>query len=539
MPQAKNILFIMCDQLRWDYLSCYGHPHLETPNIDWLAENGVRFDRAYVQSPVCGPSRACFYTGRYQSTLGVRHNGYPLRIDELGLGDYLRPLGVRTAVAGKTDLRPDTVTAERLNIDLSTEENTLTREVGFEPFDRDPGLHPTTILRKTNKHPRYNQYLQSLGYEAENPWHTYANSVVDDEGNVQNGWYNKNAKYPANIKEEHSETPYMTNRAIEFMTEAGDEPWCLHLGYIKPHWPYVAPAPYHNMYGPEHVLPANRTEEERANPHHPVYAGHLKYCGGEGFSRDEIRETVIPTYMGLIKQVDDHLGRLLSWMRDNGILENTMIIFTSDHGDYLGDHWLVDKYWFHEEAVRIPLIIYDPSNSADSTRGTICDELVESIDIVPTCIDFAGGTPNPERLEGHSLMPFIRGESVNGWREFVVCEEDYGPLTVRHHMGLSIDDARATMLRTKRWKYILHEKFRPELYDMKNDPQERNDLGTAPAYEALRKEFESKLFRWFRQRKLRFTRTNEFTMTRSQPGWTQHVSGVWIGYWGDEPDIEE
>ena len=85
MNPAKNMLFIMCDQLRWDYLSCYGHPHLHTPNIDWLAENGVRFDRAYVQSPVCGPSRACIYTGRYQTTLGVRHNGFPLRIDELGV----------------------------------------------------------------------------------------------------------------------------------------------------------------------------------------------------------------------------------------------------------------------------------------------------------------------------------------------------------------------------------------------------------------------------------------------------------------------
>ena len=79
MSDARNILFIMCDQLRWDYLSCYGHPHLQTPNLDWLAANGVRFDRVYVQSPVCGPSRACIYTGRYQSTLGVRHNGFPLR----------------------------------------------------------------------------------------------------------------------------------------------------------------------------------------------------------------------------------------------------------------------------------------------------------------------------------------------------------------------------------------------------------------------------------------------------------------------------
>jgi len=469
--------------------------------------------------------------GPMSSTIGVRHNGYPLRIDELGLGDYLKPLGMRTAVAGKTDLSRHPESAHRLGIDLTAPENTLINEVGFEPFDRDSGNHPDKMLRLQGRRVRYNEYLQSLGYEAENPWHDNANSGVDEAGNVQSGWHNRNAKYPANIKEEHSETPYMTNRAMEFIENAGDEPWCLHLGYIKPHWPYIAPAPYHNMYGTEHVLPANRTDNEFENPHHPVYAGYLNYSSGAGFVPDEVRETVIPAYMGLIKQVDDHLGRLLQWMRDNGTLENTMIIFTSDHGDYLGDHWLTDKYWFHEEAARVPLIIYDPSSNADSTRGTVCQQLVESIDIVPTCVEFAGGEPDPQRLEGRSLMPFIHGHSPEEWRDFVICEEDYSPLTVRHHLDLPIDDARATMLRTKRWKYILHECFRPELYDMENDPQEQNDLGDDPAYAGIRHDLHERLFRWFRRRALRFTKPDSFTMMRSAPGWPEESLGVLVGHW--------
>ncbi|MEM7537346.1 MAG: sulfatase-like hydrolase/transferase [Chloroflexota bacterium] len=531
MTQSKNILFIMCDQLRWDYLSCYGHPHLHTPNIDWLAENGVRFDRAYIQSPVCGPSRACIYTGRYQTTLGVRHNGYPLRMDELGLGDYLRPLGMRTAVAGKTDLHRHPESATYLGIDLSAEENTLLREVGFEPFDRDSGNHPTQLVHNQGQRFRYNDYLNSLGYEAENPWETYANSGVDEAGNVVSGWYNRNAKYPANLPEEHTETPYMTNRAIEFMEAADDEPWCLHLGYIKPHWPYIAPAPYHNMYGPEHILPANRTEAERTPPYHPITHGLLNYCDDEGFVREEVRQTVIPTYMGLVKQVDDHLGRLFAWMGTHGLMANTMIILTSDHGDYLGDHWMTDKFWFHEEAARVPLLIYDPSPEADATRGTACDELVESIDIVPTCVEYAGGEPNPQRLEGRSLMPLLRGELPDDWREFVICEEDYSPLTIRHHLNLEVNDARATMLRTKRWKYILHEVFRPQLYDMEKDPQEQHDLGDDPAYEDTRRELHEKMFRWFRGRALRFTRPDSFTMMRSRPKWANEMSGVRIGYW--------
>ncbi len=536
MNQAKNILFIMCDQLRWDYLSCYGHPHLHTPNIDWLAENGVRFDKAFVQSPVCGPSRACFYTGRYQTTLGVRHNGFPLRIDELGMGDYLRQAGMNTAIAGKSDLSFDSAAAQRLAIDMNAPLRKLRGEFGFKPFDRDSGVHPLPRFRQRGEWFQYNAYLRSQGYDGENPWQTYANSTIDEQGNIVSGWFNHHVKYPANIQEEHSETAYMTNRAIDFMRSAGESPWCLHLSYIKPHWPYVAPAPYHNTYAANHILPANRTKQEQAQPPHPVQAAFMRYyCADEGFKSDEIRETVIPVYMGLIKQIDDHLGRLFAWMREQGLMENSMIVFTSDHGDYLGDHWMTDKYWFHEEVVRAPLIIYDPSDYADATRGTVCPELVESIDLIPTFVEFAGSQPDPERLEGHSLMPIIRGEMPASWRKFVICQEDYSMLTVRHHLNLPIDNARATMLRTNRWKFILHEAFPPELYDLEKDPTERHNLGNDPAYESIRRELNEQLFRWFRNRKLQITKSRQYILKRSQPGWIEE-QGVFIGYWRPPPE---
>ncbi|MCA9997043.1 MAG: DUF4976 domain-containing protein, partial [Anaerolineales bacterium] len=187
--------------------------------------------------------------------------------------------------------------------------------------------------------------------------------------------------------------------------------------------------------------------------------------------------------------------------------------------------------WFHEEVIRVPLIIYDPSPAANVTRGTVCDELVESIDLVPTFVEYSGGTPSVERLEGRSLLPLLHGATPSGWREYVICEEDYSPITVRTHLDLDVDDARATMIRTKRWKYIVHEQFRPELYDMDNDPQERHDLGEDPAYEAVRRELHEQLFRWFRRRKLRLTRTHAFTRMRSQPGWVEETMGVMIGYW--------
>lgn len=143
MPrQAKNILFIMCDQLRHDYLSCYGHPRLQTPNLDGLAARGVRFTRAYVQSPVCGPSRMSFYTGRYVHSHGASWNFVPLKAGEMTIGDHLRPLGVRAVLCGKTHMRADSSGMARLGIDPHSDIGVRIAECGFDPFERDDGIHP-------------------------------------------------------------------------------------------------------------------------------------------------------------------------------------------------------------------------------------------------------------------------------------------------------------------------------------------------------------------------------------------------------------
>ena len=134
----------------------------------------------------------------------------------------------------------------------------LASECGFEPFERDDGLWPDE-----GKPPdiAYNRYLRAQGYNVDNPWHEFANAGRGDDGEVLSGWLMRNAALPAAVKEEHSETAYMTNRAMDFIAEAGDAPWCLHLSYIKPHWPYIAPAPYHDMYGPDDVLAGQPTRD--------------------------------------------------------------------------------------------------------------------------------------------------------------------------------------------------------------------------------------------------------------------------------------
>ncbi|MDX2156723.1 MAG: alkaline phosphatase family protein [Hyphomicrobiaceae bacterium] len=510
MSVKPNILFIMADQLRWDYLGASSHPSIETPNLDRLATKGVRLTRAFVQSPVCGGSRMSFYSGRYNITHGATYNNFPLRIDEKTIGDYLRPQGYRVVLVGKTHFKPDLESMARLGLDPGTNPGLPYWQCGFEPFERDDGLHPEIEGKLAGADPAYNGWLRQLGYSGENPWHEWANSVEGDNGEVLSGWAMRNARRPARVKEEHSETAYMTDRALEFLRQArGDRPWCLHVSYIKPHWPYIAPAPYHAMYGPEHVIPANRSDAERADPH-PVIAAFMTHDESVAFSRDEVRETVIPTYMGLITQLDHHVGRLVAHLEATGEIANTIIVVTSDHGDYLGDHWLGEKDLFHEEIVRVPMIVVDPRVGADATRGQAVEALVEAIDLAPTFLDWAGGEPEPHRLEGRSIVPLLAGPVPDGWRDAVFCDSDFALRHARRRLGLEVDEARGFMVRDKRWKYVHFERFRPQLFDLDADPHELHDLGASPGHAGVREAMRDRMFSWALSRRTRTTVTHDY-----------------------------
>ena len=527
----------MCDQLRADYLSCYGHPYLDTPHIDRLADMGVRFDHAYVQSPVCGPSRMCFYTGRYAFSHGATVNYAPLPVSELTLGDYLQPLGIRTAVAGKTHVVPNRRELERLQINPASNVGQQLREGGFEPYFRDDGVHPDT---SPDRYAAYNHYLREHGFDTHNPWHQHTHGTTDEQGDFVSGWFLENSHRAADIPEEHSETTVTTTQAMAFIDDAtrAEQPWCLHLSYIKPHWPFMAPAPYAQMFGADEMLPANRSAEERNDPH-PVVAAFMQHQDSfVYYAQPDARERVIPAYMGLVKQIDDQIGRLLAFLEERELLDSTLIVFTSDHGDYLGDHWLGEKELFHEESVRVPLIVVDPSSAADSTRGSVEKRLVEAIDLLPTFLDALGGHIPEERLEGRSLLPLLHAQEDLAWRSFVVSEIDYSSRKARELLNQPPAACRATMLRTSRWKYILYEDFRPQLFDLEHDPHELHDLGAEPDYEEVRAQLDKQLFRWFRQRKIRTTLTDKQIVSMFG-GWNQIKRGVFVGYWSpDDVPVE-
>ena len=528
---VRNVLWIMADQLRWDYLSCYGHPTLETPNVDGLAARGVRFQRAYVQSPFCGPSRMSYYTGRYCRSHGSTWNGFPLRVGEPTLGDHLRPLGVRTAIVGKTHMMPDVKGMEWLGIDPKSPIGVTVAQCGFEPYERDDGMHP---YGPYDPNPRYDDYLRSQGFDSRNPWEDWANSAEGDDGEILSGWLLRYNNLPARIPAEHSETPYMTTRAMDFIAEAGEQPWLCHLSFIKPHWPYIVPAPYHDMYGANQILPAVRSEAEKRDGH-PVFRAYQNTRICRAFSRDEVRMRIIPAYMGLIKQIDDEMGRLFAWMEKRGLFKNTMIVFSSDHGDYLGDHWMGEKDLFHDPSVRVPLIVYDPRTGANETRGTVCEELVEGIDLAPTFLEYFGGRAIPHILEGRSLSPLLHGTGKPiEWRHYAFSEYDYATRYARADLGISEKDARLIMACDKEWKYVHCEGFRPMLFDLLNDPQELVDLGAHRDYEPVRRRMHEAIFHWARQHHNRITKSPEEIERMS----AREPSGILIGIW-DEAEFEK
>lgn len=519
----KNILFIMADQLRYDYLGCAGHPALQTPNIDALAARGVRFSEAYVQSPVCGPSRMCFYTGRYISTHGATWNYVPLPVSELTIGDHLRPLGTDVLLVGKSHVTPNLEGLARLGIDPASETGRLLAEGGFRPFERDDGIHADSAVKPDYA---YNRYLEDHGFGGPNPWHYRANAT--GENKARSGWYLQNVGAPARVPAEHSETAYMTDRAMDCIA-AQTGPWCIHLSYIKPHWPYVAPAPYHDMYGPADVLPALRDRQELDDPH-PVLAAYHAREECRTFCRDEARETVIPVYMGMIRQIDDEIGRLMAFLEERGELDRTMIVFTSDHGDYLGDHWLGDKEMFHRQSTRIPLIVVDPCGAAEATRGTVCPRPVEAIDLLPTFIDWLGGAVPDHILEGRSLLRLLHGDDVP-WRDTVFSELDYSFRQQRRELNIPPHAARAYNLRDARWNYVYFEGFPPQLFDLENDPDEFVDLGRDPAHAEVCAKLEARLFAWLRARKRRSTISDAGIEAKTE-SWRRN--GVFAGAWSPE-----
>jgi arylsulfatase A-like enzyme len=478
-----NVLFIMTDQQRADCLSCAGHPVLETPNMDRLASKGTMFTNAFVQSAVCGPSRACFYTGRYVHSHNSRWNEVPLRFGEKTLGHYFEEAGRRAAVIGKTHIFAESSLPAFVKPCEKSSPGNLNRidSVGFEYIAG--GVACPAVGSS-----QYREYLISCGYNAEELKATGL-GICPSRADKQTAGNDKFAllRSLSYVNAQHSEVHYLTDKAMQYMLETAS-PWFLHLSYFRPHHPNYAPAPYNTMYKAEDCPPPVRHKSELS---HPLWKEFREERKGIMFDDERYCREWRAVYYGLIREIDDNLGRLFEFMDQNGKMDNTMIIFTSDHGEFAGDHWFFEKELCHRISHHVPCIIRHPNGP----KGKVNDAFVESVDIVPTCLD-AAGLPASDRVQGRSLLPLLDGSVPENWRKATYAEWTFEYYKTPLEMNLPPERCKALIRRDENYLYTHFNGLPDLLFDLKKDPDELRNVATDPAYADVLAKLRCELLDW-------------------------------------------
>jgi arylsulfatase A-like enzyme len=366
-----NILFITADQWRGECLSSLGHPHIKTPHLDALASEGLLFKNHYAQATPCAPSRSSLHTGMYMQNHRCVVNGSPLDNRFDNWAREVSNAGYEPSLFGYTDSAVDPR-------GLDPDDPRLLHY--SEPL---PGIHDYTPQRDEVS-VEWVEYLQQKGYtKQDRPWSYYA---ITEPG-VDWGEGGE-AVLPLAIKAEDHETHYMVDRCIEWIT-AQDKPWITHLSLLRPHPPFAVPEPYNRMLDPRQMPdPLRRESPADEAGQHPLldyFVNHHSMYHAPDSARQTQQDRV--NYYGLMCEVDDNLGRLFAALKSAGEWESTLIVFTSDHGEQMGDHWLMSKMGYFDQSYYIPLIIRDPRPAADVSRGQQFDGFSESVDVMPTMLD--------------------------------------------------------------------------------------------------------------------------------------------------------
>ncbi|KZN22602.1 sulfatase [Haladaptatus sp. R4] len=472
-----NILWICTDQQRFDTLGCYGNEFVDTPNIDQLSNDGVRFDRCYCQSPVCTPSRASFLTGRYPRTNGVRQNGQSIPTEETLVTAQLADNGYTCGLSGKLHI-------SNCNPEKEEERPMMERRI-------DDGYAQFHWSHDTQRHWPTNEYYQWLA----------SRNVEFERTPVRDSEY-----VTTSVPAQHHQTTWCTEKGVEFVeaNEDFDEPWLFSVNMFDPHHPFDPPQEYLERYLDrldEIPLPNYESGELDDKPvfqrqdHRHAYNTPGLFPFPEMDDNDH--RLLRAAYWAMCDLIDDQVGQLLDALERTDQREDTIVIFTSDHGELLGDHGIYLKGpYFYEPSVRVPLIISWPT---ELPTGIETNALVELSDLAPTLLEAAGEEPHPG-MQAESLWPRLYGdEPLERHRESVLSELHIDER--RASLSLDADDeleneaiAQATMLRTDRYKLVhVRGDGVGELYDLTEDPVERNNRWNDPAYADVKRELLNRL----------------------------------------------
>ena len=447
-----NVLFVTADQWRGDCLSCLGHPAVRTPNLDRLAGDGVLFERHFAQATPCGPSRASIHTGLYALNHRSITNGTPLDARHRTLAGLVRDGGYDPVLFGYTDTSRDPRTLPPDSPWLRTYEGVA------------PGFR--VELRLPEAEEPYLDWLAGQGYGRMSFAEVYG------------GGHTR----PAPFRAEHSVTAFLADRFLAWLDRQGGTPWFAHVTFLKPHPPFVAPEPWFSAVDPADLpAPVRAATPEAEGALHPWLAAHLAQpvMGQDrrALLGDDSLARLRAVYFGLIGEVDHHLGRILDRLARRGELDRTLVIVTSDHGEMLGDHWMLGKSGFFPQAFHVPLLVRLPGG----VRGRRVSRLTGHVDLMPTVLRTLG-LGVPRQCDGADLSEFLTGVDPHAWREAIHWEHDFRDIvagTYERALGLASDACGLAVHHDGRDAYV-HFAGLPPLCFL-DDPDWRHDRAADPA----------------------------------------------------------
>lgn len=510
MTRPTNFLLFICDQLRADHIACYGNTVVKTPNIDRIAGKGYRLENMHVATPICMPNRASLMTGRYPSAHGARHNGIALSLQANTFVNTLRESGYHTAESGKIHLQ-----------NMTAMPAIWPREPRNKPiveaFNREPGNY---------EQEKRERWLKSDDYDLEYPYYGFERVyLADDHADIVHGHYRywlrktvpqgetligpENAiptpdcllsrvgqAWRTRLSEDQYPSAYVADRTIDLLNDyvQGDKPFFIQCSFPDPHHPFTPPGKYWDMYKPEEmILPESFYAHEQDWPAHVQWlhqqrdTGSATKKGAAAFACNEreAREALALNY-GSITNIDDQIGRVMQELDRLGLSENTVVIFTSDHGDFLGDHQLLLKGPLHYRGLtRVPFIWFDPLHP--EYAGSASASLTSTIDIAPTVLARAQ-VDAYNGIQGQDMTPLLNGK-VSSLRDALVIEEE-GQRVI---LGLDTRTRCRTILSEGCRLSIYDTATWGELYDLNKDPLELSNLWDNPDASELRARMMEKL----------------------------------------------
>jgi arylsulfatase A-like enzyme len=451
--RMPNVLWIVADQQRFDTIAGLNNPHIHTPNLQKLTAESATFTHAFVQNPVCSPSRASFLTGRYPHTTGLRANGQRIRPNEQLVPRVLTGHGYTCGLAGKLHLSPCAGGRNEDRIDD-----------GYQVFWWSHDL--------------------SDSWPGKNMWHVW----LKDRGIKWPEPPPRTQAWGVPVDPKYTQTAWCSDMAIQFMREQRKfNPWLMSVNIFQPHHPFWPTQDYLSRYDPD-KMPSPKYQDGELDSK-PVFQriDHQAAYGGTGVSfaktDDATHRKITAAYYAMIEQVDTEVGRMLKVLEDTGQADNTIVIYMSDHGEMLGDHGIYLKGpYFYDCMMRVPLIVRWPGRYKAGLRS---DALVEMVDIAPTLFE-AAGVPIPSGVQGRSLAPILTGKTTTH-RDSVYSE---------HFDSSFLYDPppMAASVRTETHKLsYYHNLGTGELYDLQKDPGEVQNLWTSASAKDVRGEMMEKL----------------------------------------------